>query len=83
MAGDRINQSDVVSERVTHVVMYFSFVIITIGFILNSFCLIIFVKTRISKSASGIHLTFLAVADNVILVALFVYNTEVPALWYP
>ena len=76
LAGDHIDQSDVVSETVTLVVMYFSFVIIPIGFILNSFCLIIFVKTRISKSASGIHLTFLAVADNVILVALFVYNTE-------
>ena len=76
VAGGHNNQSDLVSETVTLVVMYFSFVIIPIGFILNSFCLIVFVKTRIFKSASGIHLTFLAVADNVILVALFLYNTE-------
>ena len=76
MPEGHANQSDVVSGTGTLVVMYFSLVIIPIGFILNSFCLIIFVKTRIFKSATGIHLTCMAVADNVILVALFLYSTE-------
>ena len=76
MIGGTFDQSNPWSDIAARVAMYISFVIMPGGFLLNSVCLVIFVKSRIAKSATGIHLAFIAVADNVILVSLFLYNTK-------
>ena len=56
--------------------MYSSLVIIPIGIMLNILCLIIFVKSKISQSPTGLTLTYLAVADIIVIIPLFNHSTE-------
>ena len=39
-------------------------------------CLIVFIKSKPANTATGIHLTCLAVADSFILMSLFVCRTQ-------
>ena len=56
--------------------MYSNLVIIPVGIILNILCLIIFIKSKISQSSTGLTLTCLSVADNIVLVSSFLFVTE-------
>ena len=49
--------------------LYIHFVIIPIGIVLNFLCFYIFLKSGLHKSATGIHLTYLAIADNAVLIS--------------
>ena len=39
-------------------------------------CFIVFVKSKIAKTATGIHLTFLAIADILVLFTVFVFMSD-------
>ena len=51
--------------------------IIPIGLILNILCFVIFIKSKTYQSATGIHLTYLALADNLVLVSIFMWSHDV------
>ena len=68
-------------EAVIPVTMYqfqlFSYItLIPAGFILNSLSFIIFLKSKTYKSATGIHLICLCIADNMVLVSLLFIDTS-------
>ena len=55
--------------------MYSNLVIIPVGVILNFLCLFFLVKSKISQSPTGLTLTCLAVADNIVVITLFIHGT--------
>ena len=59
--------------------MYSNIAILPIGFLLNLLCIITFIKSKTYKSPTGLHLVFIAVADNVILLSMFLGRSET---WY-
>ena len=61
------DQSDTVLDVMLQFELYAQLVIIPIGMVLNFLCLIIFIKSKTHKSPTGIHLTYLAVADTIVL----------------
>ena len=64
--------------------LYIHFVIIPIGIVLNFLCFYIFLKSGLYKSATGIHLTYLAIADNVVLISeLFTDSSNTARLFAP
>ena len=64
--------------------LYTHFVIIPIGMVLNFLCFYIFLKSGLYKSATGIHLTYLAIADNVVLISeLFTDSSNTARLFAP
>ena len=56
--------------------MYADLVIIPLGVIMNILCLIIFIKSKISQSPTGLTLTCLSIADNIVLVSIFLSSTQ-------
>ena len=56
--------------------MYADLVIIPLGVIMNILCLIIFVKSKISQSPTGLTLICLSIADNIVLVSSFLSSTQ-------
>ena len=50
--------------------MYSNLVLIPVGFVFNNLCLITFVKSKISQSPTGLTLTYLSMADNIVLVSV-------------
>ena len=59
-----------------------------VGFLLNLLNVIVFVKSRIAWTSVGLHMMFLAIADNLVLFSGFVINTSfwqyiinIPDLW--
>ena len=64
--------------------VYIHFIIIPIGFVLNCLCFYIFLKSGVYKSATGIHLTYLAIVDNVVLVSeLFTDSSNTNRVFAP
>ena len=55
--------------------LYCFLVIIPLGIFLNFLCFIIFLKSKMYKTATGIHVTYLAIADNVVFYGVF-YGVE-------
>ena len=54
----------------------FRLAIMPVGVFLNILCLITFVKSKMSQSATGLTLTYLSIADNIVLLSLFLIGTE-------
>ena len=64
--------------------VYIHFVIIPIGFVLNCLCFYIFLKSGVYKSATGIHLTYLAICDNVVIISeLFTDSSNTNRVFAP
>ena len=57
-------------DTLNRIQMYSNFVLIPVGFIFNNLCLVTFIKSKISQSPTGLTLTYLAVADNNVLVSM-------------
>ena len=74
--GGFFDISDPLFVQNAQIGMYAGLVIIPTGFILNFLCLIIFIKSKIVKTPTGLHLTFLALADNLVLMVLLVMDTQ-------
>ena len=64
------------AKTVQQIEMYSNLIIIPVGILLNLVCVITFIKSKISSSPTGLHLTCLAVADNVILLSMFAVQSE-------
>ena len=75
--GGPFNKNDPLRETTIQIEMYAGLVVIPIGFVLNLLCLMIFIKSGIVRTPTGIHLVFLTLADNLLLVSLFIANTQV------
>ena len=77
---DQSDTTDLVTNSsagsLAQIAMYSQFVIIPVGLILNVFCFIVLVKSKIAQTATGIHLTFLAVADILVLLTIFVFVSD-------
>ena len=56
--------------------MYSQLVIIPIELILKLFRFIVFIKSKIAQTVTGIHLTFLAIADNLVPFTMFVFASD-------
>ena len=57
-------------DTLNRIQMYSNIVLIPVGFIFNNLCLVTFIKSKISQSPTGLTLTYLAVADNIVLVSM-------------
>ena len=60
---------------VQQIKLYTDLVIFPFGIILNIFCLITFVISKIYQSPTGLILTYLAIFDNMVLISLFILIT--------
>ena len=59
-------------DRDAEILIMFKYQLYThfvIGIVLNLLCFYIFLKSGVYKSATGIHLTYLAICDNVVLIS--------------
>ena len=63
-------------DTIAQIAMYSQLIIIPVGLVLNLLCFIVFVKSSTARTATGIHLTFLAIADSLVLLSAFVLGTE-------
>ena len=57
--------------------LYSNVILVPIGIILNILSFVIFYQIKTHKSATGLHLMYMAIADNFALVAIFL--NDVPA----
>ena len=55
--------------------LYCFLVIIPLGIFLNFLCFITFLKSKMYKTATGIHMTYLAIADNVVLISMLLADS--------
>ena len=55
--------------------LYCFLVIIPLGIFLNFLCFIIFLKSKMYKTATGIHVTYLAIADKVVLISMLLADS--------
>ena len=82
------NQSNSVFAVIAQVEMYSDLVIAPMGIFVNFLSIAIFVKSRMAWTSVGLHLMYLAVADNLVLVSGFIGSTQtwhmfinIPDLW--
>ena len=66
-----------VYDIINRIGMYTAFVLCPTGFILNLVSVVIFVKSKIARTSVGLHMVFLAIADNLVLVSGFIDGTSV------
>ena len=64
------------ADTIARIAMYSQLVISPVGLVLNLLCFIVFVKSNTARTATGIHLTFLAIADGVVLLGSYLYLPE-------
>ena len=88
LIGSHGNQSNSVFAIITQVGMYSDLVITPMGVFVNFLSIAIFVKSRMAWTSVGLHLMYLAVADNLVLVSGFIGSTKtwhmfinIPDLW--
>ena len=55
--------------------LYGCLLLMPLGFILNTACFIIFIVTKTYKTPTGLHLMCMAVADNAVLISLFLMRS--------
>ena len=88
LIGSDGNQSNSVFAIIAQVEMYSDLVITPMGVFVNFLSIAIFVKSRMAWTSVGLHLMYLAVADNLVLVSGFIGSTKtwhmfinIPDLW--
>ncbi len=57
--------------------------IILIGFVLNTVCLVVLIRMKMSRTAVGLHLIWIAISDNLMLLAKFFREGYIPEFFYP
>ena len=55
--------------------LYCFLAIIPLGIFLNFLCFTIFLKSKVCKTATGLHMTYLAIADNVVLISMLLADS--------
>ena len=88
LIGSDGNQSNSVFAIIAQVGMYSDLVITPMGVFVNFLSIAIFVKSRMAWTSVGLHLMYLAVADNLVLVSGFIGSSKfwhvfinIPDLW--
>ena len=88
MIGLFSDQSNPVFDIIALVEMYSDLVIVPMGVFINCLCILIFVKSKMAYTAVGLHLMYLAIADNLVLVSGFIGSTRdwhilsnIPDIW--
>ena len=88
LIGEHGNQSNSLFDVIAQVEMYSDLVIVPMGIFVNFLSIAIFVKSRMAWTSVGLHLMYLAVADNLVLVSGFIGSTKtwhmfinIPDLW--
>ena len=76
LIGEHGNQSNSLFDVIAQVEMYSSLVITPMGVFVNFLSVAIFVKSRMAWTSVGLHLMYLAVADNLVLVSGFIGSTK-------
>ncbi len=70
-------------KRCYDVVWYCYLPIILIGFVLNTVCLVVLIRMKMSRTAVGLHLIWIAISDNLMLLAKFFREGYIPEFFYP
>ena len=75
MIGSDSNQSLSVFDVISQVHMYGTLTIVPVGVFLNILSIVIFVKSKLAWTPVGLHMMYLAIADNLILVSILIRVT--------
>ena len=70
------NRSNPVFDIIAQVEMYSDLIIVPTGVFVNCLCILIFVKSKMAFTAVGLHLIYLAIADNLVLMSGFIGSTR-------
>ena len=88
LIGEHGNQSNSLFDVIAQVEMYSDLVIVPMGIFVNFLSIAIFVKSRMAWTSVGLHLMYLAIADNIVLVSGFIGSSKfwhmfinIPDLW--
>ena len=88
LIGPDGNQSNSVYAVIAQGEMYSDLVIIPMGVFVNFLSIAIFVKSRMAWTSVGLHLMYLAITDNIVLVSGFIGSSKfwhmfinIPDLW--
>ena len=76
MIGPTSDQLGSVFDIIRNVHMYGTLIVVPVGVLMKILAIVTFIKSRMAWNAVGLHMLYLCIADNVVLVSVFIRTSS-------